>query len=100
MSGTSSTRLRLLARNRRSKNIHLRSTMGFHVECLALTKAHRSVEGEHRQAAWRVMLNHVPDGDRGAVVQAMSQAVNAWLAYREDVAEACGIRRDELPLTA
>ncbi len=73
---------------------------GLPVECLALTKAHRSVEGEHRQAAWRVMLNHVPDGDRGAVVQAMSQAVNAWLAYREDVAEACGIRRDELPLTA
>ncbi|MDH3652990.1 MAG: iron-containing redox enzyme family protein [Myxococcales bacterium] len=73
---------------------------GLPVECLALTKAHRSVEGEHRQAAWRVMLNHVPVDDRGAVVQAMSQAVNAWLAYRNDVAEACGIRRDELPLTA
>src|SRR5689334_12888878 len=26
---------------------------------LALTKAHRGVEGEHRQAAWRVVLDHV-----------------------------------------
>ena len=42
---------------------------GLPVECLALTKAHRSVEGEHRQAAWRVMLNHVPVDDRVAVVQ-------------------------------
>ena len=33
---------------------------GLPVECLALTKAHRSVEGEHRKAAWRVMLNHLP----------------------------------------
>ena len=72
---------------------------GLPVDCLALTKAHRSVEGEHRQAAWRVMLNHVPAGDRAAVVRAMEQAVDAWRAYREDVAGACGLSRDTLPLT-
>jgi pyrroloquinoline-quinone synthase len=73
---------------------------GLPVECLALTKAHRSVEGEHRKAAWRVMLDHVPAGDRGAVMQAMKQAVDAWQAYRDGVAEACGVTRDTLQLSA
>ena len=73
---------------------------GLPVECLALTKAHRSVEGEHRKAAWRVMLDHLPADDREDVVQAMAEAVEAWRAYRDEVAEACGIRRDSLSLTA
>jgi len=70
------------------------------LECLALTKAHRSVEGEHRKAAWRVMLNHVPKGDRDDVVCTMTEAVDAWRTYRDDVAAACGITKDALPLTA
>ena len=73
---------------------------GLPVECLALTKAHRSVEGDHRKAAWRVMLDHVPANDREGVVAAMTQAVDAWLAYRDEVAEACGVERDALSLTA
>jgi pyrroloquinoline-quinone synthase len=73
---------------------------GLPIECLALTKAHRTVEGEHRKAAWRVMLNHLPASHRVGVVRAMGQAVGAWRAYRDDVAEACGITRDVLPLTA
>ncbi len=68
------------------------------VECLALTKAHRSVEGEHRKAAWRVMLDHVPESDHEPVVAAMTEAVDAWRAYRDDVAVACGVTRDSLPL--
>ena len=66
------------------------------VECLALTKAHRSVEGDHRKAAWRVMLDHVPESEREPVVQAMGEAVDAWRAYRDAIAEACGITRDTL----
>jgi pyrroloquinoline-quinone synthase len=69
---------------------------GLPVECLALTKAHRSVEGEHRKAAWRVMLDHVPPEDRERVVEAMSEAVDAWRAYRDDVARACGVTRELL----
>jgi len=42
----------------------------------------------------------VPVDDRVGVVRTMAQAVDAWLAYRDDVAAACDIRRDELPLTA
>jgi pyrroloquinoline-quinone synthase len=73
---------------------------GLPVECLALTKAHRSVEGDHRKAAWHVMLNHLPSNDRAAVVAAMSEAVDAWRAYRDGVAEACGVTREALSLTA
>ena len=73
---------------------------GMPVECMALTKAHRSVEGEHRKAAWRVMLDHVPASDRERVVAAMHEAVNMWRAYRDNVAEACGVTRDAMALTA
>jgi hypothetical protein len=64
---------------------------GLPLEALALTKAHRGVEGDHRAAAWRVMLDHVPPIDRRAVVEAMEEALVLWLAYRDDVARACGL---------
>ena len=65
---------------------------GLPVAQLALTRAHRQVEGEHRAAAWRVVTDHVPEGRRDAVVKAMEGALGAWLAYRDDVAAACGLR--------
>ena len=67
---------------------------GLALEHLALTKAHRRVEGEHRAGAWRIMLDHVPAEARADVVRAMEGALAAWLDYRDDVAEASGLRRD------
>ena len=64
---------------------------GLPLEALALTKAHRSVEGDHRQAAWRVVLDHTPPGDRSVVVAAMQEVLAGWLAFRDDVAAACGV---------
>ncbi len=66
---------------------------GLPLECLALTKAHRGVEGDHRAAAWRVMLDHVPPEQHAPVIVAMEQALELWLAYRDDVAAACGLAR-------
>jgi pyrroloquinoline-quinone synthase len=66
---------------------------GLPVESLALTRAHRSVEGEHRSAAWRTLLDHVAEDERPAVVEAMHEALRSWLAYRDGVAAACGIAR-------
>ncbi len=63
------------------------------VEALALTKAHRSVEGGHRAAAWRVILDHAGAAARPAMVAAMDEVLRGWLAYRDDVATACGLRR-------
>jgi heme oxygenase-like protein len=67
---------------------------GLPLECLALTKAHRGVEGEHRAAAWRVMLDHAPADSHDAIVASMEEALDAWLAYRDDVAIACGLGRE------
>jgi pyrroloquinoline-quinone synthase len=64
---------------------------GLPIEHLALSKAHRSVEGGHRQAAWRVMLGFVPEARRADVVAWMEKTLAAWLRYREEVAIACGV---------
>lgn len=66
---------------------------GLSLEHLALTKAHRQVEGEHRRSAWRVVLDFVGPAARPRVVDAMRRTLDAWQAYRDDVAEACGITR-------
>jgi Iron-containing redox enzyme len=68
---------------------------GLPLSHLALTKAHRSVEGSHRAAAWRVMLGHVPADAYRRVLTAMEDTLEAWLAYRDDVAAACGLSRSE-----
>ena len=66
---------------------------GLPLASLALTKAHRGVEGEHRLAAWRCMLDHAPEDERQDVVVAMRETLAAWLAYRDEVAAAVGLRR-------
>jgi pyrroloquinoline-quinone synthase len=60
---------------------------------LALTKAHRQVEGSHRAAAWRIILDHVSASDYAGVLAAMERTLEAWLAYRDGVAAACGLSR-------
>jgi len=63
---------------------------------LALTKAHRQVEGSHRAAAWRVIGEHIGESARNDVLDAMQRALTAWLAYRDEVAAACGLTRPVL----
>jgi len=66
---------------------------GLPIEALALTKAHRKVEGSHRAAAWRIVLDHVPPAEYDGVIAAMEATLNAWLAYRDEVAATCGLQR-------
>jgi pyrroloquinoline-quinone synthase len=66
---------------------------GLPISALELTRVHRQVEGSHRASAWRMMLDHVPPTERAAVVEAMEAALALWLAYRDDVALSCGLRR-------
>lgn len=67
---------------------------GLPIESLALTKAHRQVEGSHRQSAWHVVLDHVGSSARVQVIETMHEAVERWKAYRDDVAHACGLHRE------
>lgn len=66
---------------------------GLPLASLALTKAHRAVEGEHRASSWDALLNHALPERRTAVVAAMADTLAAWLDYRDDVAFACGLRK-------
>jgi pyrroloquinoline quinone (PQQ) biosynthesis protein C len=66
---------------------------GLPLEALELTKAHRQVEGDHRQSAWHMLLEHVPSSEYSRVVNAMQDVLQAWLAYRDAVAELCGLQR-------
>jgi pyrroloquinoline-quinone synthase len=66
---------------------------GLPLEALALVRAHRSIEGTHRAAAWRTVLDHVPAPDRPPVVGAMDTTLARWSRYRDDVAAACGLQR-------
>ena len=66
---------------------------GLAVERLALTRAHREVEGDHRAAAWRMLLDEVPENQHEACVAALEEALAHWLVYRDAVAEACGLVR-------
>ena len=66
---------------------------GLPIESLALTRAHRTVEGSHRQAARSVILDHVAECARPAVVDAMERALVGWLEFRDGVAAACGLSR-------
>lgn len=66
---------------------------GLPLEGLALTKAHRKVEGEHRQSAWQVILNCVPTRDRESVIVGMKQMLLGWQRYRDVVSIACGLKK-------
>lgn len=68
---------------------------GLAIEHLALTKAHRQVEGSHRAAAWRIIIRHVPPARRSSVLLAMQAALSAWSSYRDEVAAACGLVRPD-----
>jgi pyrroloquinoline quinone (PQQ) biosynthesis protein C len=68
---------------------------GLPVEKLALTKVHRAVEGDHRAAAWSAIVENVAPMRRGAIVRTMIEALDFWLKYRDEVAETCGLKRNE-----
>jgi pyrroloquinoline-quinone synthase len=64
---------------------------GLPVESLGLTRAHRGVESQHRQAAWLGILDYVSEPERPSVVSAMEAALPLWQQYRDAVAAACGL---------
>ena len=66
---------------------------GLPLDALALTRAHRKVEGSHRAAAWRIVLDRIPETEHAGVVIAMEATLAAWLAYRDEVAASCGLVR-------
>lgn len=66
---------------------------GLPIENLALARVHRHVERGHRKAAWHLMLDFVEEGARPQVLHWMGLVLHGWQAYRDEVAEACGLIR-------
>jgi pyrroloquinoline-quinone synthase len=60
---------------------------------MTLTRAHARVEGDHRRDAWRMVLEHTPEGiEARAVVAICQEAGTLWHAYRDGVADRMGLR--------
>jgi len=64
---------------------------------LRLVRAHRAVESGHRRDAWSMVMTHAA-GHEPAVVRAMTQALGAWLKYRDGVVRAMGLPSRDAPL--
>lgn len=58
---------------------------------LSLVRAHREVEGEHRKAAWRMVLDEISAPARRAVLDSLEETLSLWQSYRDGVAEAVGL---------
>jgi pyrroloquinoline-quinone synthase len=66
---------------------------GIDPKFLELQRVHKKVEGGHRLDAWKMVLEHTPAALEDRVVRIVESALESWLAYRDDVARACGISR-------
>jgi pyrroloquinoline-quinone synthase len=60
---------------------------------MELVRVHQRVEGGHRDDAWKAVLEHIVDEQQESVAQALDEALKLWLAFRDEVAEACGISK-------
>jgi pyrroloquinoline-quinone synthase len=61
---------------------------------LDLIRAHQAVEKGHRNDAWKMVLeNAVTETARKKVGKTLKEALAHWLAYRDGVAAACGLKR-------
>ena len=67
---------------------------GVSPKAMDLIRAHQRVEGGHRAAAWRMVLEaaRTPAQQR-AIARALSRSLEYWLRYRDAVARACGIKK-------
>ena len=66
---------------------------GVDPRALELVRVHRVVEGGHRRDAWQAVLGNIAPELEERVVGAMERSLQLWLAYRDEVARACGIPR-------
>ncbi len=67
---------------------------GLPQQALDLIRAHQMVERGHRQAAYRMVLDHaVGTDEQDAVIAELEVGLDLWLQYRDGVAYACGVKK-------
>jgi pyrroloquinoline-quinone synthase len=67
---------------------------GLSPDHMDLIRAHQAVEAGHRHDAYDMVVNHATTrAQQQAVLACVKQCLTLWLAYRDAVAKACGIRK-------
>lgn len=70
---------------------------GIPKESLLLPAVHHvfdSADGDHRIAAWNMLLKHISPKKRSKVLRAMQETLQMWQDWRDEVAFECGLVRD------
>lgn len=59
-----------------------------------LIRAHQKVEAGHRHDAYDMVVNYATTGMRQqSVLRCLRRCLRLWTAYRDEVAQACGVKR-------
>jgi pyrroloquinoline quinone (PQQ) biosynthesis protein C len=61
-------------------------------DAMDLIRAHQLVEAGHRHDAYDMVVNHTPPALQRSVLANLRTSLSLWLAYRDAVAKACGIK--------
>lgn len=78
------------------KNHPLVRFHGVDPKAMDLIRAHQRVEHGHRLAAWQMVLRAAATpAQQRAVHAAMQKSLELWLRYRDGVAKACGMKRED-----
>ncbi len=58
-----------------------------------LVRAHHTIEGSHRLAAWKMVLQYAKTrAEQQKICRAMERSLQLWLSYRNAVAKACRLK--------
>jgi len=60
---------------------------------MELIRAHHAIEGSHRIAAWKMVLDHaVTPSQRQRILKALERSLSLWMSYRDGIARACQLK--------
>jgi hypothetical protein len=67
---------------------------GLPIDCMDLIRAHQLVEAGHRHDAYDMVVNYATTHtQQQAVLRCLKTCLTLWLAYRDAVAKACGLKK-------
>ena len=69
---------------------------GISPDCMDLIRAHQLVEAGHRHDAYTIVTEHAKTASmQQAVLTALKTGMRLWLAYRDGIATACRIQKEQ-----
>jgi hypothetical protein len=64
------------------------------LDSMDLIRAHQMVEAGHRHNAYDMLVNYATTpSQQQAVLRCLKKCLTLWLAYRNDVAKVCGLKK-------